>query len=157
MAIYVNSTPIPLLIEKGKDALYGGYMFYKDGKFSDQAISILESGSLVKVSPVFAKKAINLEAHAVNGLLVKDVLNFACLGCLSVAMEPGEEVNMPPLVSSPNPLSPTLPAVPLNDHALEDLQLLPVSDLLVEMDKATEVGSQAKLEVRVADGVDEPQ
>ncbi|WOG85544.1 hypothetical protein DCAR_0104735 [Daucus carota subsp. sativus] len=153
-------TPIPLLIEKGKDALYGGFMFYKDGKFSDQAISILEAGSLVKVSPVFAEKAINLEAHAINGLLVKDVLNFACLGCLSVALEPGEDVpkpTLPPLVNSPKPLSPTLPAVPLNDHTLEDLHLLPVTDLLVEMDKATAVESQVELVVRVADGVDVSQ
>uniref|UniRef100_A0A165X0T1 Uncharacterized protein n=1 Tax=Daucus carota subsp. sativus TaxID=79200 RepID=A0A165X0T1_DAUCS len=153
-------TPIPLLIEKGKDALYGGFMFYKDGKFSDQAISILEEGSLVKVSPVFAEKAINLEAHAINGLLVKDVLNFACLGCLSVALESGEAApkpTVPPVVDSPKPLSPMLPAVPLNDHTLEDLHLLPVSDLLVEMDKATAVVSKVELVVWEADRVDVPQ
>ena len=141
------ATLIPLLIAKGKDALYGGFKFYENGNFSEQAIDILKTGTLAEISPVFAEKAVNLEAYVINGLLAKDVLNYACLGCLSIALETSEAEPKP---RSPSALlvveqqqevqkssSPVLPVEPLNDSALEDLHLLPVVDMLAEMEKVT--------------------
>lgn len=158
-------TPIPLLIAKGRDMLYGGYKFYKDDSFTDQAIDILESGTLAEVSPMFAEKAVNLEAHVINGLLAKDVLNYTCLGCLSITLESSEavpKIPSPPLdveqlQDGPKLSSPVLPVEPLNDHNLEDLHLLPVADLLVEMEMATSSVPQDKLHVGETAGFDVPQ
>ncbi|KAL1803898.1 hypothetical protein ACET3Z_032545 [Daucus carota] len=120
--------PIPLLIAKERDMLYGGYLFYKDGSFTDQAIEILELGDLAEVSPVFAEKAVNLEAHVGKGLFAKDILNYACLGCLSVALEALQDAPLSP--------PPGFDAEPLQEHKLDDLHLMLVDDLLVEMGMA---------------------
>uniref|UniRef100_A0A164TGS9 RNase H type-1 domain-containing protein n=1 Tax=Daucus carota subsp. sativus TaxID=79200 RepID=A0A164TGS9_DAUCS len=162
--------PIPLLLAKGKDMLYGGYAFYSNGSFSRKAVEILESGMLAEISPVFAQKNVNLEAHVGKGLLAKDILNYAMLGCLYVAVAILQKPNSPQMTNlgsgsvddkkpvilpeenhfmqaaavaiedTPSllPMPSTLPILDSVDvSTLPELPLLPVSDLLVEMNMSS--------------------
>ncbi|KAL1811509.1 hypothetical protein ACET3Z_021574 [Daucus carota] len=108
----MKEAPLPLLISKGKDALYEEYAFYKDGIISDEAIGILESGYLGKYSKVFCNHSLDLESPVSDGFLAKDILHYACLETL--------EIVAPLLQTDPLPVS--------------DFDLLPVHDMLVAMD-----------------------
>ena len=69
---------------KGKAKMYEGYAFYEDGKLSNPAVEILESGALLHFSDVFANRVLDLEAHVLNGFYAKDILHYAVLDCLSM-------------------------------------------------------------------------
>lgn len=67
---------------KGKAKIYHDYSFYQDGSLSERAIALLENGSLVHISDVFANDVIDLEAPVGMGYFAKDILHHVINGTL---------------------------------------------------------------------------
>ncbi|WOG89184.1 hypothetical protein DCAR_0208420 [Daucus carota subsp. sativus] len=100
-----------LLSKKGKERLYAEYAFYDNGVLSEKAEKILDAGYLGEYAATFLDNNLDLEAPVGNGLFAKDVLHYACLGILELAV---------PKRSMPSPQSAS--------------EFMPVEQLLVEME-----------------------
>lgn len=69
-------------VSKGKEKVLVCYTFNNDGQLSQEAIEILDSGSLIPLSNVFKGPVINLKAEVFQGIYAKDVLESAVTGTL---------------------------------------------------------------------------
>lgn len=69
---------------KGKDKLYQEFSFYDNGRMSERAVEVIQSGCLVPFSPTFGNDIIDLEAPVGFGFHAKDVLHHAVQGTLTI-------------------------------------------------------------------------
>lgn len=67
---------------KGKQKVLDDYAFNADGILSQDAVKLLDSGSLNHISKCFKKQVIDMEEQVFKGVYVKDILHNAVLGTL---------------------------------------------------------------------------